>query len=166
MATSSPSRPITQKQLMVSNGIAVRRARTSDWPAIEQFLKVAYAELAPYKGYSRWSWQFLNNPYRDLDDNDVPVWIAETDDHRIVGQIAVQLGRLKVDDKHFSAGWIVDVMVLESHRGLQIGHRLYEAVARDCEILVTLTMALATRRMAERLGAVNLTTATPYSRLV
>lgn len=54
------------------------------------------------------------------------------------------------------AGWIVDVMVLAGHRRAGIGHRLYEAVADDVGILITLTMADATRRMAERLDCITL----------
>ena len=58
----------------------------------------------------------------------------------------------------------VDVMILDSHRGMGLGHRLYAAVARDRPILVTLTMALATRKMAERLGAINFGEVKLYSR--
>ncbi len=85
----------------------------------------------------------------------VPVWIA-LDGDRVVGQIAVQEARLQVEHATLHAGWIVDVMILPTHRGGGLGHRLYEAVARDVGVLVTLTMALATRRMAERLGAITI----------
>jgi GNAT superfamily N-acetyltransferase len=165
MSISSLSWPASQTQ-RADRDIVIRRARRSDWPAIEEFLDEAYAGLAPYKGRARWVWQFADNPYGDSRTDDMPVWIAETCEKKVVGQIAVQPGSLKVDDKEYDAGWIVDVMILPSHRGLKIGHRLYDAVAQDCEIVVTLTMAEATRRMAERVGAVNVTRATLYSRPV
>jgi hypothetical protein len=47
-------------------------------------------------------------------------------------------------------------MILPSYRGHGLGHQLYAAVAKECPILVTLTMAGATRRLAERLGALDL----------
>jgi hypothetical protein len=61
-----------------------------------------------------------------------------------------------VEGKTFEAGWAVDIMVLQSHRGAGIGHRLHEAVASDVDILMALSMAEASRRMAERHGCVTL----------
>ena len=78
------------------------------------------------------------------------------DGDRVVGQIAVQKALLQVEGKTFEAGWAVDIMILASHRGAGIGHRLHEAVAGDVDILMSLTMAEASRRMAEREGCVTL----------
>jgi GNAT superfamily N-acetyltransferase len=64
----------------------------------------------------------------------------------------VQEGNLQIDGEMYSAGWIVDVMILPSHRGLGLGHKLYDAVAEELPILVTLTMAEATRRSRSRRG--------------
>jgi GNAT superfamily N-acetyltransferase len=136
-------------------GVEIRQGRTSDREAIEAFLAEAYGTRAAYKGPERWTWQFERNPFAFTADGSVPVWIA-VDDGRVVGQIALQQAALKIEDDTVPAGWIVDVMVLQSHRGGGLGHLLYEAVARDVDILVTLTMAEATRRMAERLGAITL----------
>lgn len=47
-----------------------------------------------------------------------------------------------------------------------MGHRLHEAVAQRIEILLLLTMAPATRRMAERGGAINLGEAWQFCRWV
>ncbi len=91
------------------------------------------------------------------------MWIA-LEDGRVVGQIAVQEALLQVEDQTFPAGWIVDVMVLPSHRGGGLGGRIYEAVAEDVDILVTLTMAEPTRRMAERLGCITLGDVRQFSR--
>lgn len=145
--------------------VEVRRARLSDYPAIAVFLREAYEDLAPFKGEERWRWQFTNNPYGDHSDEYAPVWIAD-DAGRVVGQIAVQQGSLQIEGEVHSAGWIVDVIILPSHRGLGLGHRLHAAVAADLPLLVTLTMALATRRMAERLDAIALGTVRLYSRWV
>jgi|SRR5579884_272402 len=145
--------------------VEIRQGRDSDREAIAAFLAEAYGTRARYKGPERWTWQFERNPFAFTADGTVPVWIA-VDADRVVGQIAVQQAALKIEDETVAAGWIVDVMILPSHRGGGIGHRLYEAVARDVDVLVTLTMAEATRRMAERLGAVTLGEVHQLSRLV
>ena len=110
--------------------VEVRRARLSDYPAIAAFLREAYEDLAPFKGEERWRWQFTNNPYGDHSDEYAPVWIAD-DAGRVVGQIAVQQGSLEIEGAVHSAGWIVDVIILPSHRGLGLGHRLHAAVASE-----------------------------------
>ena|SRR3984957_12810859 len=139
----------------VSTAITVRRARHSDYPKIAIFIREAYGKLARFKAKDRWDWQFVENPFTFSEDDRVPVWIAETSG-KVIGQIAVQMGALEIDGTLLSAGWIVDVIVLPPYRGLGLGHRLYDAVASECPILVTLTMAPATRRLAERLGAIDL----------
>ena len=144
-----------EQETQQETGIRVRRARLTDYPAIGAFLREAYGELAPFKEGRRWNWQFVDNPYAKCEDNDVPVWIAETDG-RVVGQIAVQKGALKLDGATHPAGWIIDVFILPAYRGFGLGHQLFAAVAKECPILVTLTMAAATRRLTERLGAVDL----------
>ena len=85
----------------------------------------------------------------------MPIWIA-VDGDRVVGQVAVQTGLLQVEGKTFEAGWAVDIMILRSHRGAGIGHRLHDAVANDVDILLALTMAQASRQMAKRHGCVTL----------
>ena len=78
------------------------------------------------------------------------------DGDRVVGQTAVQKDFVQVDGETFEAGWAVDIMILPSHRGAGIGHRMHEAVANDVGILMAIVMADASRRMAERQGCVTL----------
>lgn len=127
----------------------------SDRDAIAAFIRDAYGARARYKGTARWMWQFVRNPFGGLHGSAVPVWIA-LDGARVIGQIAVQSALLQVEDEVHEAGWILDVMVAPSHRGAGVGHLLYQAVAQDVGLLVTLTMAPATRRMAERLACITL----------
>ena len=47
-------------------------------------------------------------------------------------------------------------MILPSHRGAGLGHRLHDAVADDVDVLIALTMADASRRLAEKHGCVTL----------
>lgn len=135
--------------------VIVRRATLSDRPAIARFIEEAYGPRAQYKATPRWTWQFIDNPFARPEADEVPVWIA-VDADRVVGQIAVQKGLLQVDGETFEAGWAVDIMLLQSHRGAGLGHRLHEAVVKDVDILMALTMAQASRRMAEREGCVTL----------
>lgn len=142
--------------------IVVRQARREDLDAIQVFIRKAYGPLAPFKDKRRWIWQFADNPFADSMDDLVPVWLA-VDDSRVVGQIAVQRVPLYSMGIHYSAGWIVDVIVLPECRGLGLGHRLYSAVADSGLALITLTMAPATRKMAERLNAITLPPAYSWS---
>jgi GNAT superfamily N-acetyltransferase len=133
----------------------VRKASRSDQPAIARFIEDAYGERAQFKATPRWTWQFIDNPFVRQQGDEVPVWVA-VDDDRVVGQIAVQKALIQIDGKTFEAGWAVDIMILRSHRGAGIGHRLHDAVASNVDILMALTMARASRRMAERQGRVAL----------
>ena len=136
-------------------GIVVRQATHSDRPALARFIKDAYGERAEYKSPARWTWQFIDNPFGRSQDDEVPVWVAMEGD-RVVGQIAIQNALLQVEGNTFDVGWAVDVMILRSHRGAGLGHRLHEAVATNVDILMSLSMAQASRRMAERHGCVTL----------
>lgn len=143
--------------------IIVRQARIQDYPAIGAFIHEAYGPLAAYKGDARWRWQFLENPATASLADEVPVWVA-LDGTRVVGQIAVERTRVYAGTHEYEAGWIVDVIILPSHRDRGLGHLLYSAVADSHLVLLTLTMAPATRRMAERLGAITLPQMHQWSR--
>ena len=144
--------------------IIVRKAYRSDRPAIARFIEDAFGERAHYKA-TRWTWQFIDNPFGRQQGHEVPVWVA-VDGDRVVGQIAVQNALLQVDGKTFEAGWAVDIMIHRSYRGAGIGHRLHQAVSSDVDILMAITMAEASRRMAERQGCVALGEVYQLTRLV
>jgi GNAT superfamily N-acetyltransferase len=143
--------------------VSVRRARIEDRSAIEHFICRAYQELAPFKGSDRWCWQFVENPFLPNAKGSVPVWVV-LDGDEVVGQIAVQATDVQVARHVHSAGWIVDVMILSAYRGRGLGHLLHQAVARDVPFLLTLTMAPAMRRMAERRDAITLGPTCQFSR--
>jgi GNAT superfamily N-acetyltransferase len=140
---------------LVEPPIAVRRAARSDRPAIARFLEDAYGARAQYKAAPRWTWQFIDNPFERPQGDEIPVWIA-LDGDRVVGQIAVQSALLEVEGETLEAGWAVDIMILPSHRGMGLAHRLHNAVANDVDILMALSMAPASRRLAIRQGCLTL----------
>ena len=135
--------------------ITVRRASRSDRPAIARFIEDAYGARAPHKVTERWTWQFIDNPFGRRDGDELSVWVA-MDGDRVVGQIAVQNVLLQVDGETFDAGWAVDIMILRDYRGGGLGHRLHKAVVGDVGILMALTMAEGSRRLAEAEGCVTL----------
>lgn len=135
--------------------VEIRRATLDDLPAIQDFIAQTYGVGAGFKGPDRWYWQFVDTPYRPEEDEGPAVWIAMSDGI-VVGQTAVQDGTVLIGGQAFPAGWIVDVMIHPDCRGQGLGHRIHNAILPDREMLVTLTMALATRRIAERAGCVTL----------
>lgn len=135
--------------------IIVRRATRADQPAIARFIGEAYGARAQYKATPHWTWQFIDNPFGRRQGDEIPVWVA-MDGDRVVGQIAVQYALLQVEGKTFEVGWAVDIIMLQSHRGAGIGHRLQEAVVGDVDILMAISMAEGSRRMAERHGCITL----------
>lgn len=148
-----------------SETLLIRRATLDDWPKIWEFLKDSYGELVQFKDKSRWDWQFVENPYARNESDELPdsVWIALANDN-VVGQIAIQKGELLISGTAHPAGWIVDVMVLPSHRGRKLGHEIHARCASSESILVTLTMAPATRRIAEKAGCITLRPVRQFSR--
>ncbi|MCU0890501.1 MAG: GNAT family N-acetyltransferase [Sandarakinorhabdus sp.] len=140
-----------------------RRATLADADAIQSFIKGSYGNGAPYKGPARWLWQFVNCPFRPAGDEGPAVWIAD-DAGKVAGQTAVQDATLWLDGQPLEAGWIVDVMVDPAYRGQGLGHRIHDAILPDRAILITLTMALATRKIAERAGCITLGPTGQYAR--
>lgn len=135
--------------------IEIRQATVADRVAIQRFIKKAYGPLARFKGPARWNWQFVDNPFRPDESKFASVWIA-WDGSEVVGQTAVQHGRCWIGGEPHDFGWIVDVMVLAQYRGQGLGHRIYNAIAASVPTTLTMTMAPATRRIAERQGALTL----------
>jgi GNAT superfamily N-acetyltransferase len=132
--------------------LETRLARTGDADALEAFIREAYGPLARYKDRVHWNWQFWDNPYRRSQDDCLPVAVALSGGD-IVGQIAVQPAQFKVGSELVPGGWIVDVFILPQYRGQGLGHALHRMLVNDFPLLLTLTMAPATRHIAQSAGA-------------
>lgn len=145
--------------------LEIRQGRLEDWPALEQFNAATYAEQARFKGLQRFRWQFIDNPAAPCRNGKVPAFFA-VEQGEIEGAVCAQPGTLILGGKPRKAAWIVDFMVRERQRGRGIGHRIHEAIAAEIPLLVTLTMAPATRTIAERLGCITLAPTHQFTRLV
>ena len=133
----------------------VRRASVEDMPALLRFVGETYGAGAPYKDRTRHRWQFEESPFKADVSADPTIWLAE-DRGRVIGVIGVQDGRLWVGGRAVPAGWIVDVMVHPEARGQGLSHLIHDRIMAERKVLVTLTMAEATRRVAERAGCLTL----------
>jgi GNAT superfamily N-acetyltransferase len=139
----------------------VRQATAADREALWAFLSSAYGALSEYKLPERWKWLFEDNPY--IDERGLPIWIAEHEG-RIVGQMCAMPIELRIDGEPHPAAWAIDLVVLPECRGQGLGNRLHEAAVEHSGILMKLTMAASTRRMAERAGCLNLAPLPMYFR--
>ncbi len=144
-----------------SDPTLIRRARLEDWPAIERFLAANYGSEAPFKHHARWLWQFVRNPFHLEGSADPTVWIA-LEDGQVIGQLAVQDGQVRIASRTYPAGWLVDLMVDPRARGRGLGHALHRAIMAERPLLMKLTMAPATRRIADRAGALTLAPVSEY----
>lgn len=133
----------------------IRQATVADWPLIESFINDCYGAGAYYKREARWSWQFVNTPYKNQEASVVPVWIA-LHNGNVIGQMALQPAQMRIEGTLEPAGWIVDVMIRHGYRGIGLGHRIHDAIKATGQTLFTLTMAEATRRIAVRADCLTL----------
>ena len=151
-----PQSPGSPVQMTVDDfKLHVRRATPDDITAILDFVDETYGDGAPFKNRARHRWQYEESPFTPEDETDPTIWLA-LDGATVVGTIAVQDGAIRLDGLTIPAGWIVDVMVHPRYRGRQLSHLIHDAIMQERPVLVTLTMAAATRRVAERAGCLTL----------
>lgn len=144
--------------------IEIRRAQPDDDPALQDFIARTYGDGAQFKGSERWRWQFLDNPATRDADQGATMWLAFMGE-TVVGQMGVQDCQITVGGQNFDAAWIVDVMVDEQARGMGLGHSLHSAIMTERPVLMTLTMAEATRRIAQKAGCITLGPTRQWMRL-
>ena len=130
--------------------ITIRRATLEDKPAIFAFLEKAYGDKARYKYPERWEWQFEKNPYKPNDE--LPVFIAVTEDGQVVGQSAAMYEPLKIEQESQILAWALDAYVLEEYRGQNLG---FETLRINCEnhpLWMGMVMAPSSRHILLKLG--------------
>lgn len=142
--------------------ITIRRATLEDKPAIFAFLDQAYGDKARYKHPERWEWQFVYNPYKP--STELPVWIAITEEGKVVGQSCAMYERIKVGESTESLAWALDAYVLEDFRGLNLGFETLHANAESNNLWAGLSMAESSRHILAKLGCFPIDKVSVYRR--
>jgi GNAT superfamily N-acetyltransferase len=142
--------------------ITVRQATLADRPAIFDFIRQAYAGRWEYKIPKRWEWEYVDNPF--LEKEELPIWIAVTEDGQVVGQTCAMVEPLKLGDEVFRMGWSVDTFLLPEYRGQGLGYRLQKANDEANPLFMSLSMSAANRRIKIKQGSIPLPPVTAYER--
>ena len=129
----------------------IRRASIADKAAIWNFLKVAYGDFSKHMFPKRWTWQYRENPYVKKEKNLLPILLAIKDD-QIVGQTCVTPVELKIGNTVYPATWGTDFIVLPDFRGEALGVRLMQIELKHSKLMIGISMAFSTRKIAEYLG--------------
>lgn len=106
--------------------IEFRRADRSDWTKISAFVSRNYGGYAKFKHRERFEWQLQTDPYSGTLPY-VNSWLAISDD-KVVGQIAIQPGRMHLGQTQVDFHWIVDVMVDKDWRRQGVAQQLYKSI--------------------------------------
>ena len=97
----------------------------------------------------RWRWAFVDSARRL--SVEPRVWLCR-DEGALVGQMASIPIKLKVGDALCDTGWLVDSMVLPSHRHKAIGTRLLVQAQEDQPFSLSLGQTAEVREICRRLG--------------
>lgn len=130
--------------------IHVRRATILDKPAIFEFLKLAYGEAGLCKFPERWEWQFENNPFKPNDQ--IPVFIAVTEDGQVIGQSAAMYELLKVGTDQLILTWALDAIILPEYRGKNLGFETLQLNCESSDLWMGMIMATSSRHILTKLG--------------
>lgn len=118
-------------------------------PAVLEFCKTAWPTRRPDYIESRWKWMYLQSARR----LNVPprVWLSR-DGERVVGHMGAQFIRLKMGEAEKTTAWLVDTMVLESHRDQGIGASLLLQSQDDMPLSLSLGQTAQMRTVLKTMG--------------
>ena len=143
--------------------INVRQAKLEDKAEIFKFLDKAYQENSRFKYPQRWTWQFINNPYKK--DQGLPVWIAVKEDGTVVGQSCAMYEPLKIGADVHRLAWALDAYILPEYRGLNLGFETLRANQEDNDLWMGLIMAESSRHILTKLGCQPIDNVTVFKRI-
>lgn len=128
----------------MQSDVQLKQFELTDEAALLSFLRTVYPDEPRRSDAAFWRWQFLENPYTDL--NNIPLWIVKRGPE-VVGQMAAIPVELKVNDERKPALWIVDYILQPEYRGHRLGKSLLEIPHQAyCKTL----MALGYNKNAEK----------------
>ncbi len=118
-------------------------------PALSDFLFQAFTHRRRELIIPRWKWMFLDSARRL--HVEPQVWLFRDGD-KIVGHHGAQFIRFKILDKEYVTAWLVDTMVLESHRDRGVGTRLVMESLEEMPFNLSLGQTENMRAILENLG--------------
>lgn len=103
---------------------------------IECFQSLQALSLIDYssRGYERWHWQYMENPF--CLTQDPSVWIYNLDGER-AGHLGTIPVALKAGSQQITAAWAVDFATLSKYRKRGIGRSLVEEAVKNFDLLLT-----------------------------
>lgn len=117
--------------------------------AVLEFCQAAWPDRRADSIESRWKWMYLQSAKRL---NVRPrVWLFREGD-RVVGHMGAQFVRLKVGAQEKTTAWLVDTMVLPSHRDQGIGARLMLQAQEDMPFSLSLGQTAQMRTILKTMG--------------
>jgi GNAT superfamily N-acetyltransferase len=120
----------------MSSDAHIKQFTVADTDALLAFLREAYPDDPRKSEPVYWRWHYLENPFTSLDD--VPLWVLQDAEGRIVGQVATIPVALKVGAEERRAIWILDFIVHEDYRGQRWGRRLLDTAREHCRTMIAL----------------------------
>ncbi|TWU19987.1 type I polyketide synthase [Allorhodopirellula heiligendammensis] len=118
-------------------------------PALSNFLTQAFPDRPRDLVMPRWKWMFLESAQRL--GVDPQVWLFQDGD-KIVGHHGAQLVRFEIRGKQSTTAWLIETMVLESHRDRGVGTRLVIQSLEDMPFNLSLGQTENMRAILENLG--------------
>jgi epothilone polyketide synthase D len=145
--------PRTREAIIEPAPVVARTGIDGFVPGVEDEVAAFYAAAWPRRRAdlipARWRWMFAESAERL---GVAPQAWLYRDDNRIVGYMGSIPVRLKIDTEERTTGWLVDTMVLESHRSQGIGPRLMVQAHEDLPFALSLGQTAEMREIQFRLG--------------
>ncbi len=131
--------------------IQVREFSLEDMDVIFRIYGNVFGEDRLERWKMRWRWQFQSNPAAS--ETPSSMWVAETEEGKILGFIGSFPIRLQVGDRQIVSSSSGDLMVLQEARRMGLGEKLSRAYLESTQTLATgFGYAPGTGRIYRRLG--------------
>ena len=131
------------------SGDPISRYRRQDEGEVLAFQRVAFPTRQPELISARWRWMFEESARRIGQE---PIFWLYRDAGALVAQMGSIPVRLKVGEQCLPTGWLVETMVLDSHRGHAAGSRLMVRAHDDQPFSLSLGQTAEMREIQLRLG--------------
>jgi FkbH-like protein len=139
--------PATERQRATPD--PVTRYRPEEEAEVLEFQRLAFPTRQPELIPARWRWMFDESARRL---GEAPAFWLYRDGGAIVGQMGSIPVQLKVGSQTLRTGWLVETMVLDSHRAQAAGSRITVQGHEDQPFSLSLGQTAEMREIQYRLG--------------